>query len=123
MLYRYLCNRGVKDKAYIDYLKKIDSFQMGFRLTSINGFDFKVIQLFDKTDYPGRGLIVTNEILGTDHGDIVAIGAIDGDDLVCIDVARGKIVIWMIENGEGEYLDIADSFSEFAEMALININF
>jgi len=113
MLCSYLHSRGIKDKVYLDYTTNNIDFNRRSRLVSVNGFDFVVNQLFDDTDAVGIGLVATNKVLGTDNGNMVAIGAIEGDDIICFDVFTGNIVLWMIENGDGEYIKIADSFAEF----------
>lgn len=115
MLLDYLYNRGIKDRAYLNYVKKQKDIKLRYRLASINDFDFMVSQLFDESEAIGVGLIVTNEILGTNRGQTVAIGAIEGDDIICFDVPTGSIILWMIESGNGENIKIADSFEEFMD--------
>lgn len=72
-----------------------------------------VSHFLDLSERCGYGLIVTNKTLGTDTGDTLVIGLIEGDDVICMDIPSGSISIWMIQSGDGEQLKVADSFQEF----------
>ncbi len=114
----YLHLRGVKDKNYQDYLLHSDVLCLKFQLCSLNGFDYMVNHLFDASERLGYGLIPTNRVLNTDKTSCIAIGLIEGDDMICMDVFSGEIFLWMIQTGEGERLRVASSFKEFMELTV-----
>lgn len=72
-----------------------------------------VSHFLDLSERSGYGLIVTNETLKTASGDALAIGLIEGDDVICMDIPSGTILIWMIQSGNGEFIKVSDSFEEF----------
>lgn len=49
----------------------------------------------------------------TTGSQITAIGLIEGDDVICINSLNGAIFVWMIQTGNGEYIEVAKSFEEF----------
>ena len=114
-LVAYLERRGVHDEAYKAHILASPS-DLSFELCSANGFDFMVSYFLDGSDRIGYGLIPTNETLKTGNGNRMAIGLIEGDDVICLDIPTGKISLWMIQTGNGESLDVADSFDRFFEM-------
>jgi len=59
------------------------------------------------------GLIASNNILHLDHEHQVAIGLVEGDDVICIDLKDGSINLWLVENGNGEHITLAPDFASF----------
>lgn len=116
-MFCYLEKRGVKDKDYLEILKA-GVMEREYRLCQAEGTDFMFARLFDESDVPGYGLIRTNQSLHTDEGAQIAIGIVEGDDIVCMDVFNGTISLWLIENGDGERLKIADCFKQFWNMVM-----
>ena len=114
-LVEYLDKRKVNDEAYRTYVLASPSDQ-SFELCSINGFDFMVSHFLDGSDRTGEGLIPTNEVLKTSTGEKMAIGLIEGDDVICMDIPSRKIYLWMIQTGCGESIAVADTFSDFYVM-------
>lgn len=114
-LVSYLEKRGVCDETYIAYL--CDSpIDRPFELCSVNGFDFMVSYFLDGSERIGYGLIPTNAALKTDCGNKMSIGLIEGDDVICLEIPSGKISLWMIQTGNGEFFEVADSFDLFLKM-------
>lgn len=109
----YLTKRGIKDAFYRSFLLSNNITSQTFVLCSTKGFDYMVSHFLDLSERCGYGLIVTNKTLGTDIGDTLVIGLIEGDDVICMDIPSGSISIWMIQSGDGEQLKVADSFQEF----------
>lgn len=123
----YLDKRDIKDEKFVEYLSRMVLKETTSKVCSVEGFDFVLSHFLDNSDIPGYGLIITNQILGLDEGNKIAIGLIEGDDVVCMDILTGQITIWLIQTGEGEDIKVADSFREFQEMCIgrsdFNINF
>lgn len=109
----YLISRGVKDAFYRRFLFDNDVASHSFRLCSTGGFDYMVSHFLDLSERKGYGLMITNETLKTDSGDVLAIGLIEGDNVICMDIPSGVVSIWMIQSGNGEHLKVSDSFEEF----------
>lgn len=110
---QYLVARGVKDNSYQSFLFSNSTVNHAFKLCSTNGLDYMVSHFLDSSEQVGYGLIPTNEVLKTDGGNFLAIGLIEGDDVICMDIPSGAISLWMIQSGNGESLKVADSFEEF----------
>jgi hypothetical protein len=64
----------------------------------------------------GYGLIPTNRILGLDGSNQLAIGLIEGDDVVCMNLDDGSINLWLFEMADGKRMTVATSFGEFFEI-------
>ena len=114
----YLRERKVKNEKYLSFILSEDMYDIEFKLCSIDGFDFMVSHFFDSTNQAGYGLISTNRMLKTDSGRQLAIGLIEGDDVICMDLETGIISLWMIQTGGGEYLQVAQNFEEFMKMCV-----
>lgn len=114
----YLRERQVKNEKYLSFIISEDIHNIEFKLCSIDGFDFMVSHFFDSTKQVGYGLISTNRMLKTDSGRQLAIGLIEGDDVICMDLETGIISLWMIQTGGGEYLQVAQTFEEFMKMCV-----
>ena len=115
MIYKYAVARGVTDRNYLEYVRNPSSYRFVFKIAMAEDLAFEVNRLFDDSLLQGYGLMATNEILGTNEGDILSIGSIEGDDIVCMNIPSKAIYLWMIENGDGEYIKIADSFEDFLD--------
>lgn len=111
----YLDRCGVMDRSYRDFVLRSNSDEYIFTLCTTSGFDYAVSHFFDKSEKKGYGLIATNEALRTGLGHQLAIGLIEGDDVVCLDPKTGRISIWMIQTGNGEQLVVAESFDDFIQ--------
>ena len=109
----YLDRCRVNDRSYRDFVLRHNSDEYSFTLCTTDGFDYAVSHFFDKSENKGYGLIATNEALRTGLGHQLAIGLIEGDDVICLDPRTGRISIWMIQTGRGEYLFAAETFGEF----------
>lgn len=114
-LINYLNSRKVNDNYYRDFILNYNPDNYKFSLCTVNGFDFVVSHFLDQSKEKGCGIIATNEILKTDLGQQLAIGLIEGDDVICLDIKSGQISIWMIQTGDGEHLIAAESFRSFLE--------
>ncbi len=114
-LINYLDQRGVKDNTYRNFVLNCATENYNFSLCTINGFDYAVSHFLDRSLKNGYGLISTNKALGTESGRQLAIGLIEGDDVICLDLKNGQINIWMIQNGNGEHLVVAKTFQDFLD--------
>ena len=116
-LYQYLISRGINDPFYLKILQNGIS-ENEYLLCSADGYDFLFSHLLDESELAGYGLIITNQYLHTQAGHEVAIGLVEGDDVICIDVRDGTINLWLVENGSGEHIKVASSFFEFWQMII-----
>lgn len=114
-LISYLDQRGVKDNIYREFVLNYATENYNFSLCTANGFDYAVSHFLDRSSKKGYGLIATNIALGTETGRQLAIGLIEGDDVICLDLKNGQISIWMIQNGNGEHLIVAKTFRDFLD--------
>lgn len=115
-LQQYLNNRGIHDADYMEYISSLSGRISVFQPCTVGNLEYAVSHLLDTSDKKGYGLIPTNDVLNTKTGKWMAIGLIEGDDIICMDTQSGKIALWMIQTGDGEYLEVADSFKSFIEM-------
>ena len=114
-LEEYLDNQGIHDEVLWDYILKYEYPDEGYKLCSVGKFDFMVSHFFDDSDLPGYGLIATNAILEGKDEDLVAIGLIEGDDIICYKKFTGQVFLWMVQTGVGELVEVADTFKQFIE--------
>lgn len=114
-LIAYITSLGIKDTYYLDLLNH-DFPNDKFRLCSAKGYDFMVSHFFDESDKEGYGLIASNNNLHSDLEHQVAIGLVEGDDAICIDLKDGSINLWLVENGNGEHIILAPDFASFWRM-------
>ena len=111
----YITSRGIEDPFYLDLLKRGFPHHQ-YCLCSAYGYDFMVSHFFDESDNAGCGLIPSNHNLHSDLEHQVAIGLVEGDDAICIDLNDGSINLWLVENGNGEHITLAPNFTSFWEM-------
>ncbi len=110
---KYLKSRNVTDSCCI--LQYADSLQN--KTIIVKGIEFEVVFIFSEQTKPILGIKEANERLGTDIGNVVTIGLLAGDDPICMDTKTGEIFFWLIENGDGARLKVADSFEKFIKLA------
>lgn len=115
-LLEYIVSRGIKDQWYLDLLSHGSLNKSEFRLCNVDRYDFLISHFFNESDDVGYGLISSNQNLHTDNGTQVAIGLVEGDDVICFDTRDGSINLWLIENGNGEHLNVAPDFASFWRM-------
>lgn len=115
-LIQYLDSRGVRDGAYRDFVLNSGKKNLQFEIACVDDFEYQVSHFFNESGKKGYGLIPTNELLKTGTGPMIAIGAIEGDDVICLDLHSGAVYLWMIQTGESEYMKAADSFAVFLRL-------
>ncbi len=116
----YLNQRGVKDDIYRAFVKQYRPDDYSFTMCSTDGFDYIVSHFLDKSKRKGYGLIATNETLETEQRGQLAIGLIEGDDVICLDPRTGRISLWLIQTGNKEYIAVAKSFQDFIKRCCDN---
>lgn len=112
----YLNSRKVVDREYRNLLLSGDLQNCVFKLCSVKGFDFMMSHFLGQSDEAGYGLIPTNHILGLDGSNQLAIGLLEGDDVVCMNLDDGSINLWLLEMADGKRINVAASFKELLEM-------
>lgn len=112
----YLKDRGVKDQDYLHFMKNNPEKLDEFSVCRVDGFDFRVSHFLDESDKLGYGLVVTNQQLKLDNTKYLAIGLIEGDDVICLNLENGTVALWLVENDDGNWLQVADSFADFVDM-------
>lgn len=118
-IHDYLVSRGVKDSTYLDFIKNNKLGILESNLCSAGGFDFGISHFFGISKVSGYDIIAANKNLKTDEGNIVSIGLIEGDDVICLCIENNEIFLWMIINGNGETIKVANSFDELLELITI----
>lgn len=116
----YLKQRGVRDDIYCSFVQQYYSDDYKFIMCSANGFDYIVSHFLDKSERKGYGLIATNKTLQTEKSGQLAIGLIEGDDVICLDPKTGRICLWLIQTGNNNYITVAESFQEFIKYCCEN---
>ena len=114
----YLKKKHINDTTFLSFIYNENSEDIVYKLCSVDGFDFVVSHFFDDSDKKGYGLVVTNEILTLKKENYIAIGLIEGDDIICMDVDDGSIYGWLVQTGCGEYIKLYDSFEIFLDECL-----
>ncbi len=114
----YLNSRKVVDREYRNLLLSGDLQNCAFKLCSVDGFDFMMSHFLGSSDEVGYGLIPTNRTLGLDGSNQLAIGLIEGDDVVCMNLDDGSINLWLLEMADGKRMSVATSFGDFWGMCL-----
>lgn len=118
----YLNQRGVRDDIYRSFVQRYRPDNYKFIMCSANGFDYIVSHFLDKSERKGYGLIATNETLQTEKSGQLAIGLIEGDDVICIDPQTGRISLWLVQTGNNDYVTVAESFQGFIESCCEKLN-
>ena len=117
-LEQYLIDRKLFDSDYYRCVKAEDLNKRQYKLFSVDGQDYMLSHFFDDSNELGYSLIKTNCILQTDNSNMVAIAAVQGDDVICINISDNSIWLWCIQSANGNYAKIADSFNLFKQIAL-----
>lgn len=78
------------------------------------GFLYDVDHFLDSSGTAGFDMELVNRALGIENGPLVAIALAVGDDPICLDLESGRVVLWLVE--DGEQIVLADTFEEFASM-------
>ena len=117
-----------QDKKYVlDYLKsrKVTNRELGkiiqkhpFGLLKDTSFfigeeKYGITHFLSKSDIVGYDIQKVNALLGTDALGIVAFAIVVGDDALCYDIKSKKVILWMIQTGEGKRLFVSDNLSKF----------
>ena len=112
----YFKVRGVKDRDYLHFMEnnpsKFDEFNMCHR----NGYNFTVSYFLDESEKVGYGLVATNQHLKLDGTKYLAIGFVEGDDVICLNLETGTVHLWLVKSDGGKWLQVADSFADFVDM-------
>lgn len=116
-LLEFLDSRNITDVDYISYIKTLPH-EKKFKLFSVSGADFILEELYGNEEDPYQNLIAMNLRLFPDDIRYTVIGRVAGDDLLCFEAGTNTIVLWLLENGDGEWIHVADSFIDFWKMAV-----
>ena len=92
------------------------------KLCSAEGYDFMLAKFFDNSDDEYHGLIKINQRLFGNQNRFVAIGRIEGDDIICIDSANNTYHLWLTDQSAPSLLHIADSFKELLMKTVAQID-
>jgi len=116
-LARYLASRGVMNNDIEELL--LGNTPKEFKMFSAGGIDFLVNHLFDSSETAGYGIEKTNHLLRLEGTQTLAVGLVEGDDVICVDIDSGQVFIWMIQTGVGERILVADSITRFMDMCSV----
>ena len=116
----YLKKRKIADTDYYQYAVSKEPVSEYKMIEVRPGMEFQVTVIFsDNQKYP-LSIEQANINLGLQNGNDVAIGLLDGDEIVCLNCATGAVYFWLIENGDGEKIKIASSFTKFIELITVD---
>lgn len=116
----YLIHRKIKDTDYCKFVSSENTVIEYKPIVLGVGLEFQVSVIFsDNGKYP-LSIEQANKNLGFQTGNEIAIGLLEGDDIICMDISSGAIYFWLIENGDGEKIRIASSFKEFIELISVD---
>lgn len=87
-----------------------------FSLFAAGGYDYMVDYFLDDSDQIGYGITPTNDILNTVSIGAIAIALVEGDDVICIDIADKSVFLWLVQTGDGEKTLIAKNIEQFLGM-------
>ena len=114
-LQEYLIKRKVTDSNYLNNITELNRNKENFRLFLLNGHEYMVSHFFDNSNRLGFDLMLTNSILQTEDSNMVAIAAVEGDDVICIKANENSVWLWFIQSGSGELEKISNTFKEFLQ--------
>lgn len=112
----YLLSRGL-DPDVVEYLTSDKANANVFIPFTVKRDDYAIHHFLDGSHRAGYGAKKTNDQLKTDDTDYVAVALVEGDDVVCINVKDGSVLLWLIQSSKGEMIKIADSFSDFLKIS------
>lgn len=74
---------------------------------------YAIHHFLDNSNKVGYDLKEVNLQLKTDETEYVVVALAEGDDAICLNLNNGSVSLWLIQSGNGEMIEIANSFSEF----------
>lgn len=108
--------RGIKDKELIKDLETGFSYNKAFCV--VDSYEYCIYYLAGLLDEDDFDIEEINRNVGTDTGNLVTIGMVEGDDILCINTDNKNISLKLIENGDGELVQISNSYKEFKKLLL-----
>lgn len=114
----YLDNRNVKDIHYKEFILSELNCNIKNKEFGEMPYLFEFSHFLYNTDKPGLGLIKTNELLGIDNGSKLAIGLVEGDDVITLDLNDGSVAVWLVQNGDGEEINVTRTFKDFLDLLI-----
>ncbi len=122
MVLNYLVNRGVENKTYLEIIKNYpfgllaeNIFYIG---EAIVGYEYTLEYFFSDEATMSPDIKTVNKNLQTDCGDILSIANVYGEDIICMNIKTGEILLWELESGNGDMVHIAKNFEEFLAMII-----
>ena len=107
----YLKFRKVKDKVLLHDIEK--EVILDLAPLFVGGDEYEVYYIMSLMDEDGFDIEQINQNVGTGSGNIVTIGLVEGDDLLCVDTQDNSMYIKLIENGDGEMIKVANDYEDF----------
>ena len=117
-LIEYLQKRNITDSVYLEFVLSKKKTMAKFKMFSVNNQEYMLSHFFDASDLPGFGLVEINRLLNTENTSLVAIAAVDGDDILCMHVTDNSVWLWCMESDDGAIIPVATSFDNFKKMAI-----
>lgn len=114
----YLNSKGVKNKSYLEFIKNNNFGILEKNIFNLNNGNYSVDYFFSRSNEEGKDIVSANKniqrILNNEN--LIGIAKVLGDDIVCLDIVTGDVYIWLIETGDGEKVNIANSFDKFINL-------
>ena len=109
----YLNSRGVKDPAFIKFIRSFEFGLLEDVSFSIDGDIYEITHLLGKSKVPGYDIVAANKNLGLAEGEDVAIALVLGDDAICYNIFNDNVCLYFIQTGEGKKIIIDESLELF----------
>lgn len=117
-LSKYLKERNVTDKNYLNYIMAEDTENEEYKLFMVEEQAYMLSHFLDSSEELGAGLIKTNGVLGLENTNLIAIAVLEGDDVICIDNADNSVWLLSFQSGNKELFYVTETFDEFRTMAI-----
>lgn len=113
----YLKSRKVREPTFFALLKN-NTFGFIRDVTfKVDNIQYNVAYLLSCSENSGYDIVKANGNLSMVlQANEVAIGIVEGDDVIYYDNLTGGVYLFLIENGNGERLKIANTLSEFTKI-------
>ena len=121
-VFNYLANRGVDNQNYLEIIKNYpfglladNIFYIG---EMVSGYEYTLEYFFSDIATICPDIETVNKNLQTDSGDILSIANVYGEDIICMNIKTGEILLWELESGNGDMIHIAKDIKEFIAMII-----
>ena len=106
----YLIQRGVSDTSLLNF---IETEKLGIIVPNhccFSGYDCMITNFLAITGSSDSDILIVNRNLRLETGNAMAIGLIEGGDVICYNVAERMYFVWCIE--DEKIINITSTFDD-----------